>query len=234
MLCFSRLPLGNLLTVLSALMIKVLKLFLTWLFKRRQEDVEWTEEEPTPSLEGLHHTGSSRLMEILSAIFQWLITIVFIIGVAALIFYLIYRIYQHFYSKGEEVIKDEVHFLSPFDKKEKLKQKSKPLQLNFHLLGKSNNITIRRHFAKAVLANAGSNPRHLERLTPSQLSEYVVGQEQEYSSEANDRILVTNCYEKARYSNQTCSREEVQLIKRIVKKKPYKKNVSSGHINSTN
>ena len=223
MLCFSRLPLGNLLTILGTLMIKALKLFLTWLFKRRQEDVEWTEEEPLPSMERLHHAESSRLMEILSAIFQWIFTIVFIIGAVALILYLIYRIYQHFYLKGEGVIKDEVHFLSPFEKKEKLKQKPKPFQPNFHLLGKSNNITIRRHFAKAVLANAGSNLKPLESLTPSQLSEYVVGQNQEYSSEENDRILVTNCYEKARYSNQICSREEVQLIKRIVKKKSYKK-----------
>jgi hypothetical protein len=234
MLCFSRLPLGNLLTILGTLMIKALKLFLTWLLKHRHEEPEWTEEEPVPSMDRLHHTESSRLMEILSAIFQWLFTIVFIIGVVVLIFYLIYRIYQHFYIKGEGVIKDEVHFLSPFEKKEKLKQEPKPFRPNFYLLGKSNNITIRKHFAKAVLANAGSNPEHLESLTPSQLSEYVVGQNQEYSSEENDRILVTNCYEKARYSNQICSREEVQLIKRIVKKKPYKKNASSGHKNSTN
>ncbi len=234
MLSFSRLPFGNLLTILGKLLIKVLRSILTLLTRRRPGEVEWTEEEPLPSPEGLPQAEPSRLMEILSAIFQWTIIIALIIGAIALIFYAIYRIYQHFYLKGEEAIIDEVHFLSPFDKKEKMKHKPKPSTLHFHLPGKSNNIAIRRHFANAVLTNAGPELKHLESLTPSQLSEYVVGQEQDNSSEEKDRLLVTNCYEKARYSDQICTREEVQFLKKIIKKKNHKLGDSSGHKNATN
>lgn len=219
MLCFSRLPLGNLLAILGTLLINVLRFLLSRLIRPIPDEAASFEEEELSSTEGLPRGESSRLIEILAAILQWMITIAMIIGVVALILYTIYRIYQHFYIKEDSVIKDEVQFISPFDKKEKIKMEPKPFHPIFHLPGKSNNIAIRRHFAKAVLANAGPKKKLLENLTPFQLSEYVVGPKDDITSEEKERLLVTNCYEKARYSNQMCTREEVQYIKRISKRR---------------
>ncbi len=216
MLSFSRLPLGNLLAILGALLIKALRLFLIWLSRRRPPKSEPIAEELDYSWNKLHHAESSRLMEILSMIFQWLITIALIIGAVALILYTIYRIYRHFYMKGEDALQDEVKFISPFEKKEKLKKK--PTKIDFNMFGRSNNIAIRRHFAKAVVANAGPELKLLKSLTPSELSEYAIDlRDDQSSSEEEDRKLITDCYEKARYSNEICSQADVRLIKKMLK-----------------
>lgn len=218
MLSFSRLPFGTVLAFFGSLLIKALRFLITWLSRQKPEETEWIEEEPEPSQQEMPITEPSRFMEILSVILQWMIAIALIIGAVALILYTIYRIYQHFYRKGEEAIKDEVEFLSPFEKKEKLKQKR--VKLGFHLLGKSNNTAIRKHFAKAVLANAGAEPKLSESLTPYELSEYAIqSRDENPSSEEEDRKLITGCYEKARYSNEVCTREEVRLVKKMLKGK---------------
>ncbi len=221
MLSFSRLPFGNILAILGTLLVKALRMLLIWLSRRRTEEYEWTEEEPEAPWEGLPKAKHSQFLELLSVIFQWMITIALILGAVALLLYTIYRIYQHFYLKGEEAIKDEVHFLSPFEKKEKLKQK--PFQPEFHLFGRTNNKSIRRHFAKAVLANAGPEKTLSKSLTPSQLSAYAIQPRDGASeTEMEDRELVTLCYEKARYSNEVCTREDVQFMKKLLKKKASK------------
>lgn len=219
MVCFSRLPHENLLAILGTLLINVLRFLLSRLNRPIPDEAVSFEEEELPSPEELPHGVPSKLIQILASILQWTITIAVIICAVVLILYTIYRIYQHFYRKEEDIIKDEVHFISPFDKKEKLRKEPKPFHLIFHLPGKSNNIVIRRHFAKAVLANAGPERKLLDSLTPSELSEYVVGQKDDQSSDEMERILVTNCYEKARYSNQVCTREEVQYIRKIAKRR---------------
>lgn len=56
-------------------------------------------------------------------------------------------------------------------------------------------------------------------LTPTQLSEYALTGIQPENSAANmeKKKLLTSYYEKARYSNQQCSKEEVETVKRIIK-----------------
>ena len=215
MLCFSKLPFGSLLALLGSLLFRILRSLVTWLSRLKVPEEEWAEEQPEPSRTELPMAEPSRFMEILSAIFQWTITIALIIGTVILILYTIYKIYQHFYLKGEAAIKDEVEFLSPFERKEKLFRKQG--KLNLHLFGRSNNGAIRKYFAKAVIANAGSEPQLSKSLTPSQLSEYAVLSGEYPSSEREDRMLVTSCYEKARYSNEACTREEVQQVKKLLK-----------------
>jgi hypothetical protein len=56
-------------------------------------------------------------------------------------------------------------------------------------------------------------------MTPSQLSEFaILTSEEKTSEEEEKRKLVTGYYEKARYSNEVCTKEEVQLVKKMLKR----------------
>lgn len=215
MLIFSRISFDHAFAVLGMLMIQVLRFLFAWLSSRKPSEYEWTIERPSP-LEPVVKE-SSRFMEILSFLFQWAMTITMIIGALVLILYTIYKIYQHFYRKGEEIVKDEVEFLSPFMKKERLKQKQ--FKLDLHFFGRSNNSAIRKYFAKAVAANTRPDQKIPKSMTPSQLSEVaILISEEKTLEEEEKRKLVTSYYEKARYSKEVCTKEEVQLVKKILKK----------------
>ena len=80
---------------------------------------------------------------------------------------------------------------------------------------------IRKSFAKAVSVNTKGNKALSASLTPSQLSEYAIGQTRISSSlsaeEDRKKELLTSFYEKARYSDQECTRDEVKQVKEILK-----------------
>lgn len=221
MLLFSRLPLGSSLTALGKLIIRLISAFFSLFLSKEPEQV--IEEMPVPEEvlmpDGQPAAEPSYLMELLSKIFDWFATIVTIAGIVCLLLYAIYRIYKYFYLKSEEVIKDKVEFISPFIKSERLKKVRKE---RLHtIFGHSNNVIIRKYFFKAVSLNIDSHTELPKSLTPVELTEYAIGKagskETAAPEEEEKRQLLTTYYEKARYSNMECTKEEVQRVKNILK-----------------
>jgi hypothetical protein len=221
MLLFSSLPLGNSLTALVKLIVRLISGFFSLFHKEQPEQVieEIPVPEETPMPNKLPATDSSYLLELFSKIFEWFATIITIAGIVCLLLYAIYRIYKYFYLKSEEVIKDKVEFISPFIKIERLKKVRKE---RLHtIFGHSNNAIIRKYFFKAVSLNIDSHTDLPKSITPAELSEYAIGKagskETAAPEEEEKRQQLTTYYEKARYSNEECTKEEVQRVKNILK-----------------
>lgn len=221
MLLFSSLPLGSSLTALVKVIVWLINGFFSLFHKEKPEQVieEMPVPEETPMPNKLPDTDSSYLLELLSKIFDWFATIITIAGIVCLLLYAIYRIYKYFYLKSEEVIKDKVEFISPFIKNEHLKKVRKE---RLHtIFGHSNNAIIRKYFFKAVSINIDSHTELPKSLTPVELTEYAIGKasstETAAPEEEEKRQLLTTYYEKARYSNMECTKEEVQRVKNILK-----------------
>jgi hypothetical protein len=217
MLLFSRLPLRYIASSLGKLMIRFLRFLFSLLSFSEPEEIAKVAEKDIASTDMLPEAEPSYIMELLATIFQWIATAAIIIAVVLLVLYTIYKIYRYFYLKGEKVVKDEVEFISPFLRKERLKRDSKPILRK--LFGRSNNDAIRKYFTKAVVSNIGKGMKLPKHLTPSQLSEYAITEPtQTITSEDEDRRkLLTSFYEKARYSGEECTKDEVQIVKNILK-----------------
>lgn len=198
-----------------------------------EELEEVTEYPPLPE--------PSLLSEIISKI---IIVIFYIFSIALIlscIAYLIYKIYQFFYKNNINNSTDRVEFLSPFTKKEAARKATH--KSNTKLFGRSNNVLIRKHFYKAVTSSVKNNDNINKELTPTELAQLVKFDNDsianrnnidapielahlnefeknnvDHSNTAENRRLLTTYYEKARYSNDECSKEDVKLIKNLVKK----------------
>lgn len=220
MLIFSRFPLGAALSYIGTLALRVLRFLLSLIrFSEPEESMDAVPEKENPADFDMTPGETSWIMELLSRIVQWIATILIIASITALILYAIYRLYRYFYLKSEGTLKDEVEFISPYTKREWMKRDKKKAQQK--LFGRSNNHMIRKSFAKAVSTNTKGSKTLSASLTPSQLSEYAIGQTHISSSPSDDedrkKELLTSFYEKARYSDQECTKDEVKQVKEILK-----------------
>ncbi len=219
MLVFSYVPLGAVISYVGKILLRVLRMLLS-LIHLSEPDVpeEAAPQEAAPATYDIPPAEPSRLMQLISEIFQWIATILMIAAVLALILYGIYRLYRYFYLKSEVAMKDEVVFISPISRKERTARKNGHSRL--WSFGRSNNDTIRKTFAKAVSANRKGNAQLSKNMTPSQLSEYALGSAgfTQPPAEFDDKKQqLTAHYEKARYSDRQCTREEVRKVKELLK-----------------
>jgi hypothetical protein len=185
------------------------------------------EEEEQMTVEDYPIPEPSRLMEIIQEILQWVVTIFVITFIIALIMYTLYQIYQYFYLKSEEVMKDKIEFLSPFTQKERIKWERGKMFRN--VFGRSNNALIRKFFTQAVTANLKPDIKLDRSLTPSQLSNIILpipsdattpsAKDNQTMEHKIKKKQITEYYEKARYSNEECSKDEVQFLKKLLKEK---------------
>lgn len=217
MILFTRIPLGGIGSFFSDIFVSFIKFLISvsLLILRKPEEITLEEEMldsggvpimPEPTL----------FSDIVTAIFGGITIIVMLLG----IIYGLYRVYKLFYSKV--VIMDDVRRekITPFIKdSKKVDRKSSTVRRSIRtLFDNSNNIKIRRLFIRAVQKNTQSD-HVLKYKLPEELSEYALG-----SGKANmgdleiqsKRAELTAIYEKARYSNSECSKEEVRLVKNIL------------------
>jgi hypothetical protein len=240
MCIFSYIPLGRLFSYLGNQFIRGLRYLFSLIRFEEPEDIPEPEEAPI-IFEDYPITEPSRLMEIILDILQWVAIILVIVLLIAFILHTLYQIYRYFYLKSEDVIKDKIEFLSPFIQKERVQGEHKRILRN--LFGRSNNAQIRKSFTQAVTAQLSPDTKLDKSLTPSQLSNYIFNtpslasaplpeershdQQESLISEWPDdtkgmqekQKVITKYYEKARYSNEECSKEEVRLLKRLLKNK---------------
>jgi hypothetical protein len=225
MLFFTTLPLKGLLSVIGSLLLGLLRAFFSLFPDKEKEAAPLDNIKPetgAPPLGLMDAKEPSLIFQYIQNILLGLFTIALIAGVIALILYGLYRIYQRFYGKKINNFRDITEFISPFDKRENVSKEGSRTVLNrfFGIFGRSNNDKIRRLLYNAVLSQK-RNEDPPKNLTPMQLSEYALTGQNGLTAGIIDSEKVKQLalyYEKARYSKEECTKEEVLLVKNIIKK----------------
>jgi hypothetical protein len=164
----------------------------------------------------------SEFMLLLSEILYYAAVIVMISAIIALVIYSLYRLYRYFYQKKFSVSKEEeIEFISPFQKENMSIYENRKTSKRkfFAIFTKTNNEKIRKHYYKAIVNHAKSE-EVLPYLAPIQLSKYAFTSDNPIIKETSDpkkETELTNLYEKARYSDEECSKAEVQSVKNLLK-----------------
>lgn len=219
MILFSKLPLGDILFSLGKLGIRILRAFFSLFYRSNpvEEEIEEIASEAAPAMKQLPSAETSELMMVIATVLQWIVTISVVVALIALMLYALYQLYQYFYRKNETTIKDKTEFISPFDQRVRLKKEAPKRFRTF--FGRTNNDVIRKCFYKAVTTSKNSNKELPKDLTPTQLAEYAIceGNGGNGTAASKKKELLTAYYEKARYSNEECSKKDVQIVKDILK-----------------
>lgn len=224
MIFFTGLPLKELFSGVGQGLLTALRWLLSLLPKSSGNTVPAPQETPpeapmTNAFELPPANTPSPFWIYLQNILMNLLTIVIIVALLALVSYALYKIYQAFYKEKRNLFKDSTEFISPFDKKEKYRQQSGDTKKKsiFQFFSQSNSDRIRKAFYKAVLSKGDTIPNAFA--TPLELSEYVLK-----GAPNDDRILneraeaLASYYEKARYDEEDCSKEEVVEFKKLLQK----------------
>lgn len=145
-------------------------------------------------------------VEIIEKIVRYFFVAAIIIGLIALVVWLVFKLYSIFGDKKSGRKNTVAEFISPVktDKiaREKLDRKSKsPVQNK-----------ARRYYKKYVIKNL-ANRELSQAKTPYEISKHL-GIDNNLSDGEIRRI-----YEKARYSNQVCTKEEIKILKDYIKGK---------------
>lgn len=227
MIAFTRFPMDKLFQFFGKCIVKFLRFVFAGLTRKSYE--EYVPEEELPEFEmpmGYQkiRPGDSRPSPFWEHLYQ-LIIILIITAVACMILMLLvlglYHIYKLYYQKkvfedGEE----KVEVISPFHKSELsiFRDIRSPRSRLRNLFGKSNNDKIRKLYVKAVQKHTKPE-QELKYDPPEKLSKYAITPDNKTSEEIKreKEESLTSLYEKARYSNEECSKEETQAAKNILK-----------------
>ena len=211
-ICF--LPLEHLLPSLITLFVdgfRAVLMLIFWLLRIEESEGEAV-EEPSPA--DIHRDfgteESSSFWILLGKIVFVVLLAAAVIGALALLIYLILLLVKTFYSK-RTLASDRVEFLNPFDhdKKEKLSRGPRQ-ELHFwnRLFGSSPEHRIRKAWYRMIKSHIFDVP---VQLAPSELSQDI-GRNQTEQQSARE---LSSLYEKARYSGQACTKEEVDAAKQL-------------------
>ena len=181
-------------------------------YASKEEIMERTALQHGVSPTGLPEFEPTKFMVITANIACVLFLLFLIVIIVRYLVKKFYKFYQFYYKRKVPVLgEDLVEIALPIEKKRSniFGKREGSEKGFFNRFGVSNNVRIRKHYAKAVYKNA-SLEKGLKYKTPSQLSEYAISGGEQSSD-------LTALYEKARYSNEDCSREEVQRVKNLLK-----------------
>lgn len=210
------LPFTNLDRLLSSFLNALKSLFLYLVsLGNHESDIEtsiesYSEEipplQPESPIEGLPEKEASPVVKAIMDTIFYLILITVAIGLLIALGRFLISIVKKFYRPYREN-GDEQEFISPIDEKETLAEilaKNRPLFLDF-----SPNAAVRKAYRRAVEKSAGhrKNDGSLNMKTPQEIEDHVGMTEKEHRSELH--VL----YEKARYSKNGVSKDEVRAMK---------------------
>lgn len=169
------------------------------------------------SVGGLTAAKTSPLLQLIFRIIEWLLLTLFFVVILLLITWCIYKLYQYFYRRSRNEIMDRVEFISPFTKKEASKKASP--RIGIKRFGHSNQAAIRKYYYQAISSSVDSSTYLQKDLTPSDLTGLIKSQGlgDTPDSSVEQRQLITEYYEKARYSNHECNKKEVRQMKQLLK-----------------
>jgi len=221
MVSFTRLPLGSFISFLKNGVLS----FLRWIFSFIRESdnnvLPQNNERPNYTLDDFDFKEppvASPLMEYIQKILTVLLAIITIAALLALLSYAVYKLYQAFYQDKRNLLRDSTEFLSPFDKREKLKANGLHTRKKsfFLLRNQTYSDKIRKAFYKAVISNKASSPPAIT-ATPLELSEFILKKKQLEEDRKNNKAeAIAYYYEKARYSKDECDKEDLIAIKKLI------------------
>lgn len=215
LLIASGLPLNELFMHLGQFLLQLIRPLILLLLKDEPE--EGTESfDITTEYNEVEVAEDSPLLLIIYKVIEWLLFILAAIALIILITYFIYKLYRYFYKRSKNEAADYVEFLSPFAKKEASNKASS--RSSMKIFGHSNNAKIRKLFYKSVSSSVKDSTALSKNLTPSELTKLLdLGALSEATGAYDEqRKQITEYYEKARYSNLDCSKEDVKQIKQLL------------------
>lgn len=229
MLLFSRLPIVGVMRLIGKLIVRFLRFVLAGMAKKPEElqpqVTEEIAEDPYYNYyEEMEVPQPSQFWITVSKVVITICSVAAVVIIIALIIYGLYRVYQMYYSKKlPDSLEEKAESVSPFLKADLSiggAAGSGSLRRSLrNLFGGSNNDRIRKHYLKAIQKHTDPN-KMLKYKTPSELSKYAVAAGETLSDDQvqqQKEAALTTLYEKARYSNRECSKEEVQSVKELLK-----------------
>lgn len=218
MLLMSVLPAGSLadgvLLLLRQLLWGLLKVIL-WIFSKdvpQREISQQNTEAAMPLLETGKTSALARFME------RFLVTTVIVLTVAAVLYLLIriiYQMYQKFYEKNKDT-SDESEFIwkhTIVQKKVERKKRQKEL-----FQGRNENQKIRSLFKKSIYRRFPAKTGIPSAMSVTEMERYLAKNRTDHTepfTQTEQRIAL---YQKARYSQHECSRNELEAMKQNIKK----------------
>lgn len=221
MFLISKLPLQSYLNQLGSLFLHLIRKLVSFIRFSPSEAVETPiEEEVVASQPAIPEEYlADKEHPILDFIYQVVYILMVIIAIAvivALVAYICYHIYQGFHAQTKRVCNDTKEFLSPFAaKKEKERQRDGAKPRSFFLFA-TNRDKIRKHFYQQLKPNINVQKapyytsNEMTRSVNTETSGLLV---KNYSEEELTKLHLL--YDKARYSNEECSKEDYHNIKQI-------------------
>ena len=212
------LPAGSLadgvLLLLRQLLWGLLKVIL-WIFSKdvpQREVSQQNTEAAMPLLETGKTSALARFME------RFLVTTVIVLTVAAVLYLLIriiYQMYQKFYEKNKDT-SDESEFIwkhTIVQKKVERKKRQKEL-----FQGRNENQKIRSLFKKSIYRRFPAKTGIPSAMSVTEMERYLAKNRTDHTepfTQTEQRIAL---YQKARYSQHECSRNELEAMKQNIKK----------------
>lgn len=213
-------PAGKFIAALKAIFTFIVRILFFWVNPADNEtEIEYFEENPY--MEYILPTEPAQpnpVWLLIQEILINLLIIAIILALAAMIIYGLYQLYKNFQSaKTDETEKKE--FISPFQKENRVKKIRKVQKARLPHIFANNNEKIRRYFYQVIINKCKDKvPSNLTAEELLNLPAQTNGLLSSVSTEKIDPMLL-ELYHKARYSNESCSKEEVNIAKRIVRGK---------------
>ena len=221
------LPLNKLLPGIGAFFLFLGNLFVRFmrLFFSKEKQDEGTDaphepENINPDMSQFGESETATFWQVLEQIMVYVVIVALAIGIIALIGWLLYKMILAFYARKRHE-NDTIEFLNPFDKKEKAERVSDPTALSFweRLFGNDPNQRVRKSWYKTVKTRL---PEVSAPMSPGEISEGMSQTDSERRSAAGLQAF----YEKARYSNQECTKDDVTAAKQLANQLKSNRNVA--------
>ncbi len=222
MLAFTRLPIREFLLSLKNGLLIAIRAFFS-LFPNHSTNIteipqKAAESPVTQPFQLPEAAKPSPVWQFIQNLITNILIVALIVAAIALLCFAIYKFYQAFYKEKRSFFKDSTEFISPFEKKEnRIKESSVTGKRGFMSLWKqTNSDKIRKIFYKAVLSKKEKLPAPSS--TPVELSQYILSSHSSDDKEKDEKSKnLAYYYEKARYYNEDCSKEEVDAFKRLLR-----------------
>lgn len=214
MILLQYLPAGYLLQGTGGLLLLILRSvvkILIWIFSRetRKPDISSSiANEPAVLPEA---GGASVLLQILDSLIRVAASLAIVAGAVYLTARIFYELYQRFYEQQKESA-DESEFLWKLPL-ENMKIKDKR-QKNENMKNTGTNHRIRRIYKKSIRRQYGRKTTVPSYLAPLELEADIAAkkEDQDLAEAVRQR---TALYEKARYSQHECEKQELEMMKQM-------------------
>lgn len=213
-------PSHYILTTLLSIVLYLLRVFFSFFRNKNTEDGAQDIEPSNTPVADFSSLGEPSKANPIWLIIQELVLALFyvaiVVGIIALLVYVIYQVYKQFHQRREDSV-DKKEFISPFYKKDSIPRNNRQGKIPVHIFA-NNNEKIRRYFYREV------KKKYKDKVPYYRTADELL----RLSNEESHKLLTEEnldfdpnfirLYHKARYSNELCSKEEVNQVRKLIKK----------------